>query len=316
MSESKKQLLIIGDDPAYIDELKEVLTKDIDNFNIKTTRPTLNALDTIYGYPPDIIIIIQSSDTDEWENLCRKIKSDTVFGHLPIILILQPKNNIIIDLEKIPVDDYLLKPFTPSGIQSRISLSLARTMRMRDANPLTQLPGNHSITKELQSRIDKKINFSVAYVDLDNFKSYNDKYGFLRGDEIIKMTARLITNSVRHINISEAFVGHVGGDDFVFIVPPEKMDGVCKRIIKDFDLIVGNFYDDEDRMRGYINSVNRNGDKEQFPIMSLSFAIVSNEYKAIDHIGQISEIAAGVKKRVKSMQGSNYLKDMRGSKDT
>ena len=132
----------------------------------------------------------------------------------------------------------------------------------------------------------------MGYVDLDYFKSFNDKYGFLRGDEIIKMTARLLTNSLRSLKSSEVFVGHIGGDDFVFIVPPERLDIVCKEIIKNFDLIVGNFYDEEDRIRGYIESKNRKGHPEKFPVVSVSIAVVSNEYRPVRHIGQVSTIAA------------------------
>jgi diguanylate cyclase (GGDEF)-like protein len=154
--------------------------------------------------------------------------------------------------------------------------------------------------------------FTIGYVDLDNFKSYNDRYGFLRGDEVIKMTARLVTNSVRKLHTADAFVGHIGGDDFVFIVPPDRSDDVCQEVITNFDLIVGDFYDEGDRVRGYIDSVNRKGKKEQFPIVPISIAVVTNEYRPIKHIGEVSSIAAEIKNRVKSMQGSNYVKDLRG----
>jgi diguanylate cyclase (GGDEF)-like protein len=219
-----------------------------------------------------------------------------------------------IDWEDTPVDDYFQKPFDPRQIQSRISLIFTRAARARDANPLSRLPGNHSIMRELQTRIDKEAPFAVGYVDLDNFKSYNDKYGFLRGDEILKMTARLLTNAIRTLDSPKAFVGHVGGDDFVFIVPPDKLNSVCRELIKNFDLVVGDFYDDKDKRRGYIDSKNRKGQKERFPIVSISIAVVTNEYRPIKHLGQVSSIAAEVKRRVKSLQGSNYLKDMRGSK--
>jgi hypothetical protein len=120
---------------------------------------------------------------------------------------------------------------------------------------------------------------------------------------------------MRKVDSPEAFVGHVGGDDFVFIVSPDQLDGACTEVIRNFDLITGNFYDEEDRIRGYIDSTNRKGEDERFPIISLSIAVVTNEYRPITHIGEVSAIAAQVKKRVKSMEGSKYLKDLRGSKD-
>jgi diguanylate cyclase (GGDEF)-like protein len=219
-----------------------------------------------------------------------------------------------IEWENTPVDDYLRKPLDPGETRSRIFLALSRAAGVRDANPLTRLPGNYSIMKELQERIDHKPRFAVGYVDLDYFKSFNDKYGFLRGDEIIKMTARLLTNSIRRLSSPDAFVGHIGGDDFVFIVPCENVEGVCRELIGNFDLVIGNFYDEEDRIHGYIEAKNRRGRNERFPLMSVSIAVVTNEYRPIKHIGQISAIAAEVKKRVKAMDGSNYIKDLRGSK--
>jgi diguanylate cyclase (GGDEF)-like protein len=212
-----------------------------------------------------------------------------------------------------PIDDYLHRPLNDRDVLARVSMVFARAERVRDANPLTRLPGNYSIMKQIQARIDTGDHFEVAYVDLDNFKSFNDKYGFLRGDDIIKITTRLLTNSVRKIQSAEAFVGHVGGDDFVFIVPPEDMAHVCQEVIRNFDLIVGDFYDEEDRAKGCIESTNRKGEKETFPLVSLSIAVVTNEHRPIKHIGEVSAIAAEVKKLVKMMPGSNYHKDLRGS---
>ena len=315
MTQDKKKVLIIDSNPSGADEIKRLLKKDASRFIFYTAEPSLLALDAIYSEPPDLVVINQPLEGDRWKELCSRIKADIVFGHLPIMLILQSfGHGLEIDWENTPVDDYLQKPLDHNEIRSRISLIFARAARVRDANPLTRLPGNHSIMREIQAWIDSESPFAVGYVDLDYFKSYNDKYGFLRGDEIIKMTARLLTNSVRKLDSVEAFVGHVGGDDFVFIVSPDRLDGVCQEVIRNFDLIVGDFYDEEDKIRGYIDATNRKGKKECFAIMSVSIAVVTNEYRPIRHIGKLSAIAAEIKKRVKSMQGSNYVKDLRGSK--
>jgi diguanylate cyclase (GGDEF)-like protein len=317
MTEDRKNILVIDNDPSGADEIKHLLEDGAKRFIFRVSEPSLSALDTIYSEPPDLVIINQPLKGDRWKELCIRIRADIVFGHLPIMLILQSSDHSReIDWEKIPVDDYLRKPFDPCEIRSRVSLIFARVARVWDANPLTRLPGNHSIMREIQAWIDSEAPFAIGYVDLDHFKSYNDKYGFLRGDEIIKMTARLLANSARKLNSAKAFVGHVGGDDFVFIVSPDKLDGVCSEFIRHFDLIVGDFYDEEDRIRGYIESVNRQGNKERFPIMSVSIAVVTNEFSPIKHIGRLSALAAEMKKRVKSLQGSNYQKDLRGSKQT
>ncbi len=316
MTQNHKRVLFITGDPSHEDDTKRLLREVHEGrFVIHTAESSLHALDMIYSDPPDLVIVDQSLHEDTLKDLCCRIKADTVFGHLPIVLILKPAGNKVgLDWEDVPADDYLKRPLGAGEMRSRLSLVFARAARVRDSNPLTQLPGNYSITRQIQRLIDREDPFVIAYVDLDNFKSFNDKYGFLRGDDIIKMTARLLTNSVRKLGLPEAFVGHVGGDDFVFIIPPDTLDGVCQEVIRNFDLIVQDFYDEDDRIRGCIDSTNRKGEKECFPFVSISIAVVTNEFRPIRHIGEVSAIAAEVKKRVKSMPGSNYYKDLRGSK--
>lgn len=311
MTEKRNRVLIISSDPSDADEIKLLLEEDGSHFIFYTAEPSLLALDTIYNEPPDLVIVSQSLEEDKWRDLCSRVKADTFFGHLPILLILQPfSHDLKIDWKDMPVDDYLQKPFDPNEIRSRVSLTFALSARVRDANPLTRLLGNYSIMMEIQARIDSGSPFAVGYMDLNHFKSFNDKYGFLRGDEVIKITARILSNSVRKLELPEAFVGHIGGDDFVFILPPNRLDSVCQEVIRNFDLIVGDFYDEEDRTRGYIDAPNRKGKKERFPIVSVSIGIITNEYRPIKHIGEVSTIATEILKRVKSMEGSNYAKDL------
>jgi diguanylate cyclase (GGDEF)-like protein len=309
---SPKKVLIISADPSSQDEIGQCLQKE-SRLDIQTAESCLQAVDQIYSDPPDLVIVSHSLKEEGWKELCARIKTDPVFGHLPVVLTVKPDwQDSEIDWEDLPIDDYFQEPFTANDIVSRVSLVFSRAARVRDANPLTRLPGNFTIMKEIQRCVDSASHFEVAYLDLDHFKSYNDKYGFLRGDDIIKITARLLTNAARKLDSPEAFVGHVGGDDFVFIVPPEKMERVCQEIIGNFDLIVENFYDEQDKIRGYIDSTNRKGEKESFPFVSVSIAIVTNERRPIKHIGEVSAIAAELKKKAKAMPGSSYYKDSRG----
>jgi len=311
VTQKRNRVLIISSNPSDADEIKLLLEEDGSHFIFYTAEPSLLALDTIYNEPPDLVIVSQSLEEDKWRDLCSRVKADTFFGHLPILLLLQPSSHDLkIDWQDMPVDDYLQKPLDPNEIRSRVSLTFARSARVRDANPLTRLLGNYSIMMEIQARIDSGSPFAVGYLDLNNFKSYNDKYGFLRGDEVIKITARILSNCVRKLEPPEAFVGHIGGDDFVFILPPNRLDSVCQEVIRNFDLIVGNFYDEEDRIRGYIDAKNRKGEKERFPIVSVSIGIITNEHRPIKHIGEVSTILTEVLKRVKFMEGSNYAKDL------
>jgi PleD family two-component response regulator len=316
MREQRTKVLVIDDDPSGVHEIQRLLDERGGDFIFSTVDASLRALDEIYSNPPDIVLLNQSLERAGWKDLCKTIKADTVFGYLPIVLILQlAEPDLAISWDDIPVDDYLRRPLDPKEMRIRIPLNLSRTARVRDINPLSRLPGNYAIIKEIQNRIDDGSFFAVGYVDLDHFKVYNDKYGFVRGDEVIKMTARLITNALRRLNTPEAFVGHVGGDDFIFIAPPDRLEGVCQEIIENFDMVVGDFYDENDRAHGYIESIDRRGKKGRFPIMPISIAVVTNEYRPIRHIGEVGAIAAEIKNRVKSIQGSTYAKDMRGSKE-
>jgi len=308
-----KKVLIISNGSALQEEIRGLFATQKDTFTVQTAQSSLQAVDRIYSDPPDLVMLDQEMPEDGWQEFCQRMKADMVFGHLPIVLVLGSETHLDLIWEDIPVDDYLCRPLDVDEAMRRVSLIFARMARVRDANPLTGLPGNYSIMKQIQGRIDSRQHFEVAYVDLDNFKSFNDKYGFLRGDDIIKITARLLTNSVRKSDSPEAFVGHVGGDDFVFIVPPPHMDRVCREIIRNFDLVVSNFYDEGDRVRRAIESTNRKGEIETFPFVSVSIAVVTNEHRPIKHIGEVSAIAAEVKKLVKSMPGSNYHRDLRGS---
>lgn len=310
MSENKKRILIINDDPVAAEFMHNILNET--GYLAYCTEDSQNALDIIYNEPPDLIVIDIDMPSIKGDEFCRELKGDTVYGHLPVILLIPSglsRNQINWDC--IPADDYIIKPVKPEELSLRVSLSFSRSARELDANPLTRLPGNNSIIKETQKRIYSDKRFALAYIDIDHFKAYNDKYGFTRGDEILRMTARIVTNAVRELNQPDAFVGHIGGDDFVFIVPPQLVDSTCQQIIKHFDLIITTFYDEEDMVRGYTESINRKGEKERFPIMTISIAVVTNEKRKINHLGEASAIAADLKKYAKSFKGSNYVKDMR-----
>jgi diguanylate cyclase (GGDEF)-like protein len=150
--------------------------------------------------------------------------------------------------------------------------------------------------RELETRIARGALFSAVYLDLDNFKAFNDRYGFTRGDEALRLTARLTAISVRQGAPHDSFVGHVGGDDFLFLLPIDTAETVCQQLIELFDQMIRSLYDDEERRQGCIRSVNRKGEQETFPLMSISLAVVPNYGARFTHPGQISSVAAELKK--------------------
>lgn len=182
----------------------------------------------------------------------------------------------------------------------------------RTVSPLTGLPGNVQIQTELKKRLLKKEPFQVLYIDLDNFKSYNDLYGFLKGDEIIKLTARIITKNVHSIEEADGFVGHIGGDDFVAIIDEYiDNDKICQNIIAEFDKEVVKYFNDEDLEKGYIEVCNRKGIIEEFPLTSISVGVVIADKKRFSNILEIGEVGAQIKHVAKSTMGSSYVIDRR-----
>lgn len=180
-----------------------------------------------------------------------------------------------------------------------------------DASPLTRLPGNIAIERALLERIRRHENFALCYVDLDDFKAFNDHYGYAQGSEVIKATGNIIFQARRLFGNREDFVGHIGGDDFVIITSPENVQPVCEEIIRQFDSEIPDFYSPEDRERGYVEGVDRYGQVRQFPIMTISIAVVSDVKRTRSSPTEIARVAAEIKEFVKELPGSNYLADRR-----
>ena len=262
--------------------------------------------------PPGCIIVPYAlRSQDGTVSLAEALKNDAIYGHLPMITTLDVSSLQEIDWGVLRVDDFLIEPFDEMILLARVQICLARAQRDLNANPLTGLPGNIAIIREAESRIKNGTPFCVAYLDLDHFKPFNDKYGFLRGDEVLRMTARILVNAVRALNHPDSYVGHVGGDDFVCILPPDVAQKACDEVIRNFDLLIPNFYDEEDRILGAIHSIDRQGDTRIFSLMTCSIAVVDSSTHPVKHVADISARAAQVKKVAKSVVGSTTCFDRR-----
>jgi len=180
-----------------------------------------------------------------------------------------------------------------------------------DASPLTRFPGGIAIENVLRKRIETKVPFAFCLLDMDNFKSFNDKYGYHRGSEVIKALARIIETVVKEKGSENDFIGHIGGDDFVIITSPERYSVICGEIIHRFDNTITDYYDPEDRRRGYITGKTRQGSIARFPIVSLSIVVVNSTQTEIVSPVQVGEIAAELKEYAKSIPGSTYIVDKR-----
>ncbi len=182
-----------------------------------------------------------------------------------------------------------------------------------DANPLTKLPGSIATENVVKKRIDAGAEIAFCLLDIDNFKSFNDRYGYARGNDVIKATAEIIDETVAENGASDDFVGHIGGDDFIFVTTPERCEKICIAVIGLFDETIPGFYDREDREKGFLPGITRQEQEISYPFISISIAVVTNNKREpINHI-QLGEIAAELKDYAKSLPGSVYVVDRRKS---
>lgn len=305
-----QKIMVLSPDPGLADlHARAFAPEDVEIIALPRGR---GAIEHLFNDPPDLLVVDQKLPDMPGLDVVAMVKSENVYRQLPVVLVMDEADLAAdVDWTVAEVDELLTRPLPPSVLRARISLTLARASRSMDANPLTKLPGNTSIIGRIQDLIDHKEDFALAYADLDYFKSFNDKYGFSRGDEVLMLTARIIVNTVRAVGGPKAFVGHVGGDDFVFILTPDRVEDACKAVVRSFDDIVPHFYDAKDRERGFIQSVDREGNQRTFPLMAISIAVVFNRQGRLKHYGEASQTAMNLKKKAKENPKSCYVLDQR-----
>jgi diguanylate cyclase (GGDEF)-like protein len=208
-------------------------------------------------------------------------------------------------------DDYVTKPFDLQELRTRVETHLRRSARDQSASPLTGLPGNRMIEQTLAARIKTAEPMAVLYVDLTNFKAYNDVYGWLKGDQIIRLLGTMLTNVVGELGGASDFVGHVGGDDFVVVSTPQHAATIAQQVIHRFDVDILDFYNEETRARGYSIVKDRRGKLYHAPLATVAIAIVTNAHREFENPTEIAALAAEVKQYVKSRPGSHYAFDRR-----
>ena len=306
----KKKVLVVDDDESIARIIKDYLQEK--GYAVTVAYNGGSGLRSAEEVQPDIIILdVEMPDMTGFE-VCKKIREIAPLRNTPVIMLTarSAEDDELQGLQS-GADDYLTKPFKPARLLARLQTAIERNARELDANPLTHLPGNSSILQEIEQRLQRKEPFAVLYVDLNHFKAFNDRYGFLRGDDVIKHTSELLLSCVDSGNHRDRFTGHVGGDDFVAIVTPEDADPVAKAMVERFDASIPQFYDEEDRKKGYIDTVDRQGKQTQYPMMGVAIAVVSSLTRAFQHSGEVALVASELKKLAKSKEKSAYVFDRR-----
>ena len=304
-----QEIYIIDDDESSLPIFRELFKndKEFKFIGVKTEE-----IDVALKNIPFLIVINEDAIDRDVLDVCKKIRTDEDNKITPIIVVSSDTTRIHrLEVLKESVEYYIKKPVDADYLYHTIK-NLNRLLNInRRISALTGLPGNVQIHAELKKRISNKGEFSVLYLDLDNFKAYNDVYGFLKGDEIIEFTAQTILKCTHALFNEGSFVGHIGGDDFVAIVPTLEVDEICQSIIAIYDKEVKKFFTEDDLEKGYIEVENRKGIIEQFALTSISIGVVLGEPGRFSNILQIGEIGAQVKHMAKSIMGSSYAIDRR-----
>ncbi len=256
------------------------------------------------------VIAGQSGFTTEVE-LVRRIKENVFTSIIPVALYHpDPDDATVIAAYENGCDDFMTGPWQERLCEVRLKMLANRSARDISVNPSSMLPGPSMIEREIDRQLALQQEFAVCYCDLDNFKAYNDAYGYYFGDKIIRLTSRIIRDVVFDL-CPEGFVGHIGGDDFIYIIPSPKAAPICEAVLKVFDTLVPLRYHKRDRERGSIVTTNRRGEVERFALLSISIAVVINRNNMFSHAGEMSRMLADLKKYAKSLPGSNYVIERR-----
>lgn len=279
-------------------------------YRFKNINP--NNIDTALKNIPELIIINEQSINVDIIDICKRIRDNEDNSITPILVISSKDEEHKISIMKNDVE-YIVSSDASNEYIYYLIKNITRLMSVnRTVSPLTGLPGNVQIQAELKKRLLRKETFQVLYLDLDNFKAYNDVYGFLKGDEIIKLTARIIAKNIHILDNSDVFIGHIGGDDFIAILDESvSYEKVCQNIIAEFDKEILKYFNDIDIERGYIEILNRKGIVEEFPLTSISIGVVVADERRFSNILEIGEVGAQVKHLAKTMNGSSYAIDRR-----
>ncbi len=295
-------------------ELKDILSKMFKgdkDFKFKKVD-TKNVDEALKNIPSLFIINEDTIDVNILE-ICKKIRSNEDNSITPIIVISSNKEKEHrIEILKECVEHYIKVPIDQEYLYYTVKNLIRLLYINRRVSPLTGLPGNVQIQAEMKKRLLNKEEFAMLYLDLDNFKAYNDVYGFLNGDEIIKFTAKTIVRNIDMFTDGEGFVGHIGGDDFVAIVSLDRdYERICQNIIAEFEQDVGKFFNEEDVEKGYLEVPNRKGIVEEFPLTSISIGVVVADKGRFHNVLEIGEVGAQVKHLAKTTMGSAYSIDRR-----
>lgn len=259
---------------------------------------------------PRMAILDARETPDAAFSACRRLKADSYTGIVPTVCLTVGDLNGGAAFDA-GADEVLGESASVVETHRRLDLLLRRSDRDVFVHPSTRLPGTVEIEAEIDRRLRSSTPFAVCYADLDHFKEFNDRYSYYDGDRVIRLVANLLHDVVKGMCADKGFVGHIGGDDFIFIIPAVFVNEVCAEIVSVFDLLLPLQYSEQDRRAGYFFGKDRRGNLHRVPLMTLSIGVVTNERRMFATASQVSELATEMKGYAKTLVGSVFTADRR-----
>ena len=312
--ERAKKILIISSDKS----LRDVLNLCFDGwgYEVFLHESPPRDITPIKKISPDVIVVDVHSASKAHLEICRLLKDDFVTAFIPVITLIDKRQlrTQLLNLKQ-GVDDYLIKPPDPLDLRVRVEMAARRSQYSYYASPLTGLPGGRIIEEAVQERFKRDISFAFGYLDIDSFKYFNDVYGYVKGDRAIMQTAYVLYTTIKKYGNKVDFIGHIGGDDFMFITSADKYKEVCHNIILSFDRVIPFHYSPDDRKHGFIYAKDRAHNMTKVGLMSVSIAVVNRHSHSDMHsVIQINERLAEIKRFLKDISGSKFMEDRRSAK--
>ena len=302
--------ILIVDDDADIVRFVEMNLR-LEGYRVLTAHDGLEALDMVAAEVPDLVLLDVMLPGVDGVEVTRRLRADSRTATLPIIMLTAKTLTAdrVLGLTT-GADDYIIKPFDTLELVARVRSTLRRNAEARAVSPLTSLPGNIRIEDEIAGRVSSGSPFAVAYLDLDNFKAFNDAHGFLRGDQVILLLATALRRAVVGAQ-PPAFIGHVGGDDFVLVCRPEQVEDLSFAAVEYFDEKSVALNDPADVARGYLQVVDRKGVMRDYPLVSVSVGIATSERRRFGDYREVVLVATEMKGVAKGEIGSAIAVDRR-----
>ncbi|WP_433365545.1 GGDEF domain-containing response regulator [Actinoplanes sp. CA-142083] len=311
--EERPDLILVVDDDQDIAGFVEFNLK-VHGYDVIRAKDGEDALEIMQDNRPDLAVVDWMMPRMDGVELTRRLRAEPLTSALPVIMLTAKSMTVdkVVGLTA-GVDDYLVKPFDTAELLARVTSTLRRNKEFREVSPLTGLPGNARVRREIADRMKAGGEYSVGYIDIDRFKSVNDVYGFDRGDEFITALARSLHKAVTSVGQPSIFLGHIGGDDFVFICAPDQVLPLTKKTVTDFEQAADQLYDASDAERGYIEVPDRRGNKNRAALVTLSIGVAQAtlDGRMFADPRVVIAVASEMKKVAKSQPGSYVAIDRR-----